>query len=73
MPNNKGGARYYTHTLSHTLYYTASKLSKLQCVYTDLESDPDAVRDEFNKFLTSLLVNWKDNQERVEQGIVSTH
>ena len=56
----------YTHT------HTAPKLSKLQCVYTDLEADPDTVRDEFNKFLTDLLVNWKDNQERVEQGIVGT-
>lgn len=69
MLNTRGKIRILnTHT-----HITAPKLSKLQCVYTDLESDPDAVRDEFNKFLTNLLVNWKDNQERVEQGIVSTH
>ena len=51
--------------------YTAQKLSGVQCIHTNLEADPDSVREEFSAFLVTLLTSWQDKQDQEEQGIIS--
>lgn len=52
--------------------YTAQKLLGVQCIHTNLEADPDSVREEFSAFLVTLLTSWQDKQDKEEQGIIST-
>lgn len=51
--------------------YTAQKLSEVQYIHTNLEADPDSVREEFSAFLVTLLTSWQDKQDKEEQGIIS--
>lgn len=43
----------------------------MQCVHTNLEEDPDTVREEFSNFLVGLITSWRDRQDQEELGIVS--
>jgi len=50
----------------------SQKLSGIQCIHTDLEEDPNSVREEFSAFLLALLTSSQDRQEQEEQGIINT-
>ena len=60
------------HACTHTHTHTGGKLSKVHCVFTNLEEDPDRIREEFNKFLIGLLTNRRDRQDQEELGIVGS-
>lgn len=63
----------YMHTHgTHAYMYTAKKLIAVHHVFTSLEDDPESVRDEFNMFLTTILTNYKDSQDREELQIVGS-
>ena len=62
----------HTHVHTHIHTHTAQKLSGIQCIHTDLEEDPNSVREEFSAFLLALLTSSQDRQEQEEQGIINT-
>ena len=51
------------------LYPPAGKLSQVHQVHSDLEENPEAVRDEFHGFLMTVIASWKDKQHREEGSI----
>eukprot|EP00731_Ephydatia_muelleri_P022761 Em0015g344a len=51
---------------------SSKKLIAVHHVFTSLEDDPESVRDEFNMFLTTILTNYKDSQDREELQIVGS-
>ena len=48
----------------------AEKLSGIRQVHTSLEEEPEAVRDEFNSFLMSVVGSWVDRQHHEEGSII---
>lgn len=62
---------WFWYSITSFYIHTAQKLSGVQCIHTDLEADPDSVREEFSGFLVTLLTSWQDKQEKEEQGIIS--
>ncbi|XP_065106248.1 intraflagellar transport protein 22 homolog [Paramisgurnus dabryanus] len=49
----------------------APKLSKLPLVHSNLEEDPEVVRQEFHKYLGNVLRMLSENQEREEMSIIT--
>ena len=62
-----------TLTLLVTIYLhpPAGKLSRLHQVHSDLEENPEALRDEFHSFLLAVIASWRDKQHREEGSIIS--
>lgn len=46
-------------------------MASVQCLDTNLEQDPDGVKDIFSKFLTNICNGFKDTQDKEEQVIVN--
>ena len=46
-------------------------MTSVQCVDTDLEEDPDSVKDLFLKFLTTVCSKFKETQEEEERVIMN--
>jgi hypothetical protein len=46
-------------------------MTSLPCVDTNLEEDPDAVKDMFLKFLTNICSSFKETQDEEEQVIIN--
>ena len=51
----------------------APMLTAVKCVHTNLETDPEVVRDAFSSFLSDICSTFKETQDQVEQVIVSQH
>ena len=62
---------HYTCCLSPVLYYTAMRLSQVQQVHSDLEQEPEAVREEFYGFLLAVIDSWTERQQLEEGSILS--
>ena len=54
------------------LFRTASVLSRVICVQTNLDEEPEAVRDEFHNFLAKVISNWTDKRDQEELSIMNT-
>ena len=54
------------------LFPTASVLSRVTCVQTNLDEEPEAVRDEFHNFLAKVISNWTDKRDQEELSIMNT-
>ena len=52
--------------------HTASVLSRVTCVQTNLDEDSEAVRDEFHNFLAKVISNWTDKRDQEELSIMNT-
>ena len=50
----------------------ASSLSRVACVQTNLDEEPEAVRDEFHNFLAKVISNWTDKRDQEELSIMNT-
>ncbi|KAK3736340.1 hypothetical protein QZH41_020790 [Actinostola sp. cb2023] len=46
-------------------------LSKVTCVHTNLDEDPDSVREEFKNFLAQVISNWTDKRDQEELSIMN--
>ena len=55
-----------------TPFSTASVLSRVTCVQTNLDEEPEAVRDEFHSFLAKVISNWTDKRDQEELSIMNT-
>lgn len=61
------------HYLQESLFFhTASSLSRVTCVQTNLDEEPEAVRDEFHNFLAKVISNWTDKRDQEELSIMNT-
>ena len=40
-------------------------------VHSDLEEDPETVREEFHGFLLALIASWRDRQRLEEGSLIS--
>jgi len=49
-----------------------SVLSRVTCVQTNLDEEPEAVRDEFHNFLAKVISNWTDKRDQEELSIMNT-
>lgn len=49
-----------------------SSLSRVTCVQTNLDEEPEAVRDEFHNFLAKVISNWTDKRDQEELSIMNT-
>lgn len=49
----------------------ASQLNKLPLIHSNLEEDPEAVRQEFGTYLGSVVQSLLENREREEMSIIS--
>ena len=47
----------------------AEKLSQIRQVHSNLEEDPETVREEFDRFLMAAVDGWTDRQHREEGSI----
>lgn len=56
------------HYCNHS---TAPMMSSVQCADTNLEEDPDAVKDIFLNFLTNICSGFKETQDHEEQVIIN--
>ncbi len=57
----------------HPLTYIsliAGQLSEVHCVFTDLEEEPEGIREEFTKLLFGLFCHHRDRQDQEEMRIV---
>lgn len=45
-------------------------LISVQCVDTNLEEDPDAIKDLFLKFLTDICCSFKATQDQEEEEVI---
>ena len=52
--------------------HTASVLSRVTCIQTNLDEEPEAVRDEFHNFLAKVISNWTDKRDQEELSIMNT-
>ncbi|XP_068679299.1 intraflagellar transport protein 22 homolog isoform X1 [Montipora capricornis] len=50
----------------------SSSLSRVTCVQTNLDEEPEAVRDEFLNFLAKVISNWTDKRDQEELSIMNT-
>lgn len=57
---------------THSILHTASVLSRVTCVQTNLDEEPEAVRDEFHNFLAKVISNWTDKRDQEELSIMNT-
>ncbi|XP_064392693.1 intraflagellar transport protein 22 homolog [Halichondria panicea] len=48
----------------------AGQLSEVHCVFTDLEEEPEGIREEFTKLLFGLFCHHRDRQDQEEMRIV---
>ena len=55
-----------------SLFHTASVLNRVTCVQTNLDEEPEAVRDEFHNFLAKVISNWTDKRDQEELSIMNT-
>lgn len=46
-------------------------LASVECFHTNLEEDPEGVKDIFLNFLTNICSGFKETQDQVEQVIVN--
>ncbi|XP_031559971.1 intraflagellar transport protein 22 homolog isoform X2 [Actinia tenebrosa] len=46
-------------------------LANTACVHTNLDEDPDAVREEFKNFLAHVISNWTDKRDQEELSIMN--
>ena len=57
---------------SFSLYETpAKRLSQLKQVHSSLEEEPEAVREEFNRFLMSVVGRMAERQQQEEGYILN--
>ena len=54
------------------IFAAASSLSRVTCVHTNLDEEPEAVRDEFHNFLAKVISNWTDKRDQEELSIMNT-
>ena len=47
------------------------RLSQVQQVHSDLEQEPEAVREEFYGFLLAVIDSWTERQQLEEGSILS--
>lgn len=50
----------------------ASVLSRVKCIQTNLDEEPETVRDEFHNFLAKVISNWTDKRDQEELSIMNT-
>ena len=53
-----------------SFFFLAKLLEQIKWVGTNLEEDPDSVREEFLNFLTGLTAFSREKQDKEEQGII---
>ncbi|KAJ8340614.1 hypothetical protein SKAU_G00352470 [Synaphobranchus kaupii] len=49
----------------------ASQLSKLPLIHSNLEEDPEEVRQEFHRYLGSIVKTLSESREREEMSIIT--
>ncbi|PFX24138.1 Intraflagellar transport protein 22-like [Stylophora pistillata] len=49
-----------------------SVLSRVKCIQTNLDEEPETVRDEFHNFLAKVISNWTDKRDQEELSIMNT-
>ncbi|CAI7995976.1 Intraflagellar transport protein 22 homolog [Geodia barretti] len=69
LSHHKPVSAGYTET-SPDSQLSSERLSGIRQVHTSLEEEPEAVRDEFNSFLMSVVGSWADRQHREEGSII---
>ena len=50
----------------------ASVLSRVTCIQTNLDEEPEIVREEFHNFLAKVISNWTDKRDQEELSIMNT-
>lgn len=50
----------------------ASVLSRVTCIQTNLDEEPETVREEFHNFLAKVISNWTDKRDQEELSIMNT-
>lgn len=55
----------------HFPFPIAQTLANTTCVHTNLDEDPDAVREEFKNFLAQVISNWTDKRDQEELSIMN--
>lgn len=49
-----------------------SVLSRVTCIQTNLDEEPETVREEFHNFLAKVISNWTDKRDQEELSIMNT-
>ncbi len=65
-----GGRILEANSPTHHPTPPAGQLSKVHCVFTDLEEEPEGIREEFTKLLLGLVCHRRDRQDQEEMRIV---
>ena len=61
----------FIDTFQYSIFLLLAKLLEhVKWVSTNLEEDPDSVREEFLNFLTGLTAFSREKQDKEEQGII---
>lgn len=59
-------------SISFMLFLPAvSQLSKLPLIHSNLEEDPEEVRQEFHRYLGSIVKTLSESREREEMSIIT--
>ena len=59
-------------TFKIVLYFTASCMKNIVCIQTSLEDDGENLREEFNRFLGTMLSVMSEKHEQDELGILNS-